>query len=141
MPVMSEDRKLADNIPNAWLASAPGHPLWMHLLTDIVKDTNLDARPEVLTGPIRIRDALLGYNATLYDPTGKHPIKYITPGLIFPFDWHLPGKHMKECSAQFDEFNETKCKAGLGVEASGAYAITYWSHSWDDDKSLKNLHH
>ena len=34
---LSDDHMWQQNIPNAWLASSPGHPFWMFCLMEIAK--------------------------------------------------------------------------------------------------------
>jgi inositol phosphorylceramide mannosyltransferase catalytic subunit len=133
MPLMSKDYNFEHNIPNAWFGSVPGHPFWVKLLADIMQYNGEGI--EWVTGPVKLYHSLNDYEANSGDEAGKE-IRYTSPGLIFPFDWHNPGEMIDICSAQIDTFNDTECKKHFG----NAYTLTYWSHSWGDDHSLENLY-
>lgn len=46
---MGDHYDFDNNVPNAWIASVPGHPLWIRLLEDIQRaDKNIN--PENIAG-------------------------------------------------------------------------------------------
>lgn len=137
VPLLSNDYQFMHNIPNAWMASVPGHPFWTFLLVSILEDKRWHVFPEASTGPIRLGEALQEYKKIITDISVYGSIKYVAPGLIFPYDWH-DGKGLHNfCSTQEKNFDEYKCKSML--KSSESYSITYWSHTWDDKKSLNSL--
>lgn len=138
MPLMSDEYGFEHNVPNAWLASSPGHPFWIDMLKSIqASSKGGDAGSvESITGPVRLYHSLARYRQL----PGEHaPIIYAKEGLIFPFDWHRSVKFAEFCSAQLDSFDDAACKAEIALVYPNAYSITYWSHSWGDDHSLANL--
>ena len=140
MPLMSDDYSGLHNVPNAWLASEPGHPFWLFVLTRILHDERPNS-PEAVTGPVQLIKSLKAYNAQKCDPKGEFGgVRYVEPGLIFPYDRNRQNGLGGICSAQSSGFSEQECKEKLKVSASSAYSITYWSHSWADESALKNLH-
>jgi hypothetical protein len=125
--LMSDDYGFGHNIPNAFMASIPGHEFWLTLIKRIMDETVQDSKkqltPEFHTGPVILKQALdeLGE-----DGRKKAGIYYLEPGIIYPYDWHRPGNNSDFCWAIQDTFNEYKCKE----QFPNATTITYWSHSW-----------
>jgi hypothetical protein len=74
------------NIPNAWMASEPGHPFWLMMLTQIVLNKKHQAAEHV-TGPAALKDTVARYWA----PTNQTGLTILDPGLIYPFDWARGG--------------------------------------------------
>lgn len=141
VPLMSTDYKFEHNVPNAWMGSVPGHPFWIHMLEKIKTDlvSNSDAGAEALTGPAQEFNALNGFKAKYYQELYYGKVNYVEAGLIFPYDWHNNGGLADICSAQSPIFNTTHCHEKMHLDHR-AYTITYWSHAWDDETSLANLH-
>ncbi|KAI8892255.1 nucleotide-diphospho-sugar transferase [Globomyces pollinis-pini] len=134
MPFEGEGWKDEHDIPNAWMASEPGHPFWLYLLKHInSKDNN--GQTEALSGPIVEWYALQEFEKTNTDPEAI--INYIAPGLIFPFDWRIWDHRRELCYAQSPQFNISACNSNYDL--SKAFTITYWSHSWGDGDHLANI--
>ncbi|KAJ3057938.1 hypothetical protein HK102_010774, partial [Quaeritorhiza haematococci] len=56
---MSDDYAFDNNLPNAWMASRPGHSFWMHMLVMVERKLRVENRgPEFITGPTALMDAL-----------------------------------------------------------------------------------
>ncbi|KAI9105571.1 nucleotide-diphospho-sugar transferase [Phlyctochytrium arcticum] len=140
---MSEDYNFPHNIPNAWMASTPGHSLWMHMIHYIMDKSakhqgNHDElkSPEALTGPIALKTTVDKYIKEVNDPDA---VVLLAAGAIYPMDWHhfSQNKDLDDlCFARSPIFDEEKCK-DLLVDQEKAFTVTYWSHSWDgnwDDK-------
>lgn len=82
MGQMGDDRRFQHSVPNAWFASAPGHPF--HLLTGLVLLDNYEASKtdaevpvaEVLTGPIALRNQVGAwqYAASSREPATNDPV-------------------------------------------------------------------
>ncbi|KAI9095105.1 nucleotide-diphospho-sugar transferase [Phlyctochytrium arcticum] len=142
--LMSRDYEFVQNIPNAWMASTPGHSLWMHVVHYIIdrysrnmNNTEVLKIPEEMTGPIALKMAFDKYRQDISD---SDPVIQLEPGVIYPMDWHHfeSGQDIKnvDCWARSKAFNEKLCRKQL-VKRRKAFTVTYWSHSWDgpwDDK-------
>ncbi len=82
------------NVPNAWMASAPGHPFWLMMLTQIVLNKK-DQAAEYVTGPVALKDAVARYWA----PTNQTGLTILDPGVIYPFDWARSGARRRRRGA------------------------------------------
>ncbi len=136
LPLMGSDYKYPHNVPNAWMASVPGHPFWIFVLREIVKywsDKEVQLRPyvEAVAGPCRLFEAASLYAQKFSGILSSMPIRYVDEGLIFPYDWHHKYSNpliSEKCGGSKSSSNDSECKQLLGV--SKAYSITYWSHTW-----------
>jgi hypothetical protein len=79
---MSQDYRFDNNIPQAWLASRPGHPFWLHVLGNIIKKSTGDmSSVEGTSGPVLVYEAYKGYmNHRLKSPTDFPPVHLVKPG-------------------------------------------------------------
>ena len=122
------------NIPNAWMASPPGHPFWMHMLHAIGRLTHSTSNlfsPEATTGPKMLLKTAKQYDASA---NSSAYLLYMAPGLIFPYSW-IDWTFYKTCSTESKAFNAEACKQQVDPEQL-AFAVTYWSHTWEGyDKS------
>lgn len=115
-------------IPNAFLASAPGHQFWIYVIKQVLVASASDAinRGDAhrTTGPIMLKNAVAQYQLT-------SPVKDLT---IFPrdkvyavdFNWRDDPQRRNifaSCHAASTTFNASHCK-GFFPES---FAITYWS--------------
>ena len=121
-----EDNGGAD-IANAFLASAPGHPFWIHLLTSIVERAGNSGIIHAITatGPGAITMAYKDFTRVKNLPV------YVAPaGMIYP----IPDADIKHDPCRYQEaaFNAATCKA----KHSDAIAITYWTGTWYGGKRL-----
>ena len=109
-------------IANAFMASTPGHPFWIHVLTNIVKaagSTDVVFDAVMLTGPGAISQAFKDFATVEGLPI------YVAPaGMIYPtLD---PDLRPDPCRYQGAAFDAAACKA----RHLDAIAITYWTGSW-----------
>ncbi|KAI9345624.1 nucleotide-diphospho-sugar transferase [Obelidium mucronatum] len=117
-------------LPNAWMASRPGHPFWLLCAKLMMEYTN-DMTVEELTGPVMIWRAL-----TEYIRLGWHKENsvYIADSrFVFPYSWTWPSGEREHsvCSKQRATFNASKCLDMVDPHGE-AFTITYWSHSWEE---------
>jgi hypothetical protein len=138
------------SIPNAWMASPPGHPFFLSMLywTHIkLSKGGANLTPEALTGPEALYNGINeyrkdAYHATLLDPLyqGKllfsgsspsagHEVVILPSRYIYPYSWAYMD-FVDICSAQRMLFNPVTCKDRINVDGLQSYAITYWSHTW-----------
>lgn len=98
-------------IPNALMASVPGHPFWIYLAMKLVR-----ARKEELvmwaTGPSRLTETLAAYQVDY--PHAK--VALYSKDYWAPFKWGDNGcESTEECKALFPE----------------AYLISHWTGTWN----------
>ena len=129
---MGKDEDWGHNIPNAFMASAPGHPFWWYCISRVMLTHIEDDRwdyVEATTGPAMLKEALTDYRTQCRDD-----ITILPSETIYPFDWHQTWLHADQdtmasinvCVGNHHDFNANRCKA----QFPDAYAITYWTHSW-----------
>jgi inositol phosphorylceramide mannosyltransferase catalytic subunit len=123
---MSTDYGFAHNLPNAWMASEPGHYFWIFMLNKIMRtNPNKDTIPEEIGGPVMLYDAVREYVSTI-PSSHRDGITLLAPGVVFPYDWRTyshAGIKIKEAFKPFRELHSPT--------VTPAFAITYWTHSWD----------
>lgn len=125
---MTPDTASEIAIPNAFVASVPGHAFWWYVIKHVlmaVASANIgDGDAHRTTGPIMLKNAVAQYHLT-------SPLQDLT---IFPsdkiigvdFNWRDDPEMLDtftSCHAASKEFNSTKCK----ILFPGSYSITYWS--------------
>ncbi|KAB5583562.1 glycosyltransferase family 32 protein [Coniochaeta sp. 2T2.1] len=155
---MGSNNTSPHSIPNAWMASTPGHPFFLSPLVsaraEIAKSRNLLQRPwydyppaEEMTGPNALRETILSYQASglsrqarRLDRGGpfavskadkeemEHGIELLDEKWVYPFDWGME-EVRGVCSVESDGFDAEACKKALKVEERAAVSITYWSHT------------
>ncbi|KAJ3122765.1 hypothetical protein HK098_002492 [Nowakowskiella sp. JEL0407] len=139
LPLLSSNLKFPHNIPNAWMASRPGHPFWILALDMIMGRSQRFPmwylkwfkNVEWLTGPIALYDVVTVWNE-LVERYGFSDLHFTPPGVIFPYDWNsMRQSHKEYCSAEVATFNPHKCKKLVLKPYS--FAISYWSHSWGSE--------
>lgn len=125
------------SVANCIMASAPGHPFWIHLLTNIVQSaTNaahwhaVDAIKE--SGPMAVSKAYWEFSSK----TELLPITVTAPGvLVNRYLKNFLAGEPEPCAYQGNEqatFNATACKAANPE----AYAVSYWTGSWQKKRML-----
>ncbi len=114
------------NLPNAWMASEPGHPFWLMMLIQIMQCPK-DQAAEHITGPGGLKTAYFKF----WLQANQTSLSIVEPGLIYPHDWaRSQGDIRKYCRDTFNQnptFDPAKCKELV----AGAYAVTYWRHGWE----------
>jgi hypothetical protein len=156
---MGNDTTSPNSIPNAWMASTPGHPFFLLPLlsarAEVAKSRNLLQRPwydwpsaEQMTGPVPLREAILRYEksrqglgrrATRLAAGGpfapyrvgelEHGVVVMDEQWVYPFDWQKGEEVRGVCSAEQDGFDAERCKEVLRTEEKGSVSVTYWSHT------------
>ncbi|KAJ3067841.1 hypothetical protein HK102_007326 [Quaeritorhiza haematococci] len=124
-------------IPNAWMASRPGHSFWMHCIKRMMEkmetarqNGGLDRLgAEDATGPVMLHEAYEEYVRGA--SANREPIYLLAPNVIFPYSWDHNRTHTWVCSSQSPNFNAQDCKSEF-VTPGSTLAISYWSHSWGD---------
>ena len=152
-------------LPNAWMASTPGHPFWILPLESIEDNISKDVMPEFLTGPDALFDVVGTYqkkyahenNMTL-DEHSEHSVwsrihnrplssnqgllipqslELLPTWEVFPYSWGEKA-FIEVCGPGNSKFDAETCKDVLGVNQKGSHSISYFSHSWDADKGHSN---
>ncbi|KAK9832448.1 hypothetical protein WJX74_010598 [Apatococcus lobatus] len=126
------------DVPNAFMCSTPGHPFW-DLCLDAIEDKWVESqRPgrdnitqndwiEQVTGPRMINTALQRWALS-------HPqVPLLKPQHVYPYSWLMPlmeprkAQKFQACHYLWGTFNAATCKSYFPE----AYAVTYWTHSWE----------
>jgi hypothetical protein len=155
---MGTDDSFEHGIPNAWMASPPGHPFFKLMLQwtkeKVMSNEDLDQRPEAVTGPIALRKGIEKFNKHEYheagakrsdehaldddkvassdDVLGEASIEVLPSHYIYPYSWGRDGDVFREfCSAERESFDAERCKNLIAVDHWPSYTITYWSHTWE----------
>jgi hypothetical protein len=156
---MGDNPGFEHSIPNAWMASVPGHPFFLQPVLKVqeyMQNTGLSNSlnfllPESLTGPIALREAIMEYEVNrvkygnkLDDWTANlvqtgpfasqldipHEVILLPRHVIYPYSWGADGEDVRDvCWVLRDDFNQEECKRRLQVEIKGSISITYWSHT------------
>lgn len=131
---LSDEHEWAQNIPNAWMASSPGHPFWMFCLMEIAKGSSLlqcegeactrDYIVERTTGPWMLWRSVR-YFQTYADPKDGS-LTILEPKVVYPINWNAP---YPDVCKDDEGWNETACYQ----QFPDSHAITYWSHGWGDN--------
>ncbi|OJD13270.1 hypothetical protein ACJ73_09223 [Blastomyces percursus] len=162
---MGTNNDFDNSIPNAWMASSPGHPFYLmppfSVLPKIAKDKSYiswlfqQVSAEKWTGPVALYNAILDFNtnglskeaaslaavgpfASLAKES-KQEIILLPSHWIYPYDWTV--KELQPvCSAETETFDAKACRERLEVDKKGGISITYWSHTHDNKKdNVKNI--
>ncbi|OAF55938.1 hypothetical protein VC83_08003 [Pseudogymnoascus destructans] len=162
---MGTNENFDNSIPNAWMASSPGHPFFLmpplSVRPRIAKSKSFiywlfqHVSAEEWTGPVALYNAMLDFNtnglskeavamaavgpfASLAKKT-KQEIVLLPSHWIYPYDWNV--KELRPlCSAEAETFDAKACQERLEVDKKGGISITYWSHTHDNkNDNAKNI--
>ncbi|KAK9234067.1 nucleotide-diphospho-sugar transferase [Lipomyces kononenkoae] len=165
---MGTDERFAHSIPNAWMASTPGHPFFLLSIEGVMEKMNegdpTKIKPETLTGPVVLRQRINLYRDKFSDSDElrerlntspmvnvfglqdrmKHSLEVLPFWYIYPYSWNRDGEEFRSlCSANSPNYDREGCKDVIAAYNWGSYFITYWSHSWSqtghDPNNLKNI--
>lgn len=144
---MGPEHDFGDSIPNAWFASVAGHPFWWQLLQQIKEDglrakswgvpANEWPRAEWLTGPEALKRAwdLVAKKAAgqpVFDrSTQGHCAQVLPHHYIFPYSWWKGHSDLQPAACHGVRSGEVTNRTECVMHYPEAYAITYWSHSWE----------
>ena len=113
------------SIPNAFMASAPGHPFWMYCFAQMLSahlGIPIGSYVETTTGPIMLKQALDEYRRSQDDGD----VVVLPQEYIFPIVWSDPATHHQDCNWGASNFSSAACHSHF----EDAYAVTYWAHGW-----------
>lgn len=155
---MGSDEGFIHSIPNAWMASTPGHPFWLLPLEAITESPGSQAFPEELTGPIALYRQVKRYEAQFSNANGHRldqhyaqspwrdlfqhvgarapqSLAVLPSWEVYPYSWDRDGQLVRDvCWVSQPTFDAKRCKSLLAVDHWGSHAITYWSHSWSAEQ-------
>ena len=143
LAMMSTDIYFEHNIPNAWMASSPGHPFWLFLVRIIQErylailmkeaqgDTSTDVGVESLTGPVILKEAYDTWRCVFGDERGK--LETLDPGYVFISNWNKEEEanyFSKVCNGSTinTEQQQKRCLKAF----PNAHVLTFWTHTWTD---------
>lgn len=125
---MTQDTTHPLSIPNAFMASVPGHNFWWYVVKHILRNFESGqvdrGDPFRVSGPVMLKEAVGDYQAT----SGKRDLTVFKPNQVYCVDWNWHDDASKQdvftaCHASDPAFNATQCKMFF----PDAYCITYWS--------------
>ncbi|KAI8609435.1 nucleotide-diphospho-sugar transferase [Chytriomyces sp. MP71] len=134
MTTGGDDAMRIHGVPNAWMASRPGHPLWLRCARRVMRLDSKDKSVETRTGPVMLFWCLKDYRRKLWMIGGTFTDTLVLADLLYPFSWlETVSKEVENaCLAMRSEtLNRTRCLNAVDPERK-AYAITYWGHSWTE---------
>ncbi|KAI9208645.1 nucleotide-diphospho-sugar transferase [Polychytrium aggregatum] len=138
---MGTNTQFEHSLPNAWMASAPGHPFWMFVVNEMIKARSSGkSGTEELTGPVVLHSAWKIYSQL--NVTEVNRLVALDHEFIFPYDWSNSDGFVEVCSAQLSTLDEKECKRRLNAEGKPgqkAYALTYWSHTWEPERANQDI--
>jgi hypothetical protein len=137
--LMSGDVDYPHNIPNAWMASQPGHPFWLFLAKTIKEAAGAELeedksggemKAEEATGPVALKRAYDTWRCVLGDADAD--VAALPAGYVFVSDWHD-----EEARIRFDGVcNGTRITSPIVrrrclAAYPNAHVLTWWTHSWE----------
>ncbi|KAL9127639.1 MAG: hypothetical protein Q9217_003530 [Psora testacea] len=125
---MGTDSGSEHSVPNAWMASTAGHPFWLLPLEKIRDRIQQGGTPEILTGPISLRDQVTDYQnryhgnadsldehyshsrwSSLYPPRELESLETLPFWMVYPYSWQRDGDaYRNHCLVGQEEFNSTR---------------------------------
>ena len=121
-------------IPNAFMASTPGHPFWHYVLHQTIKRVwihglsgNLPGA-EIVTGPEPLYYAFKQYNENVLARKGSSDI-HVFENEIYPVSWteHDTLDNLGCCHAKSNKTFDRACCRELFPKA---YVLTFWTTMW-----------
>lgn len=126
---MDPDLTWRHSIPNAFMASRPGHPLWMfaaYRMMKLIKHNPRERQPEVVTGPAMLNLVVRRW----LEDYGSDDLTVLPPPVIYPINWRDRDAAGEECKIARGHphtlLNTEACKARF----PDSFTITYFTHSW-----------
>ena len=119
-------------LANSILASSPGHPFWIHLLTSITKTFHArDAQHSASLHPIDVTgpDAVSRAYGEFSKVHGL-PIDVVRTGVLVKGYAQQVEAETRPCIYQGEDRDATFNKSACIAENAGAYTVTYWTGSW-----------
>ncbi|KFY66466.1 hypothetical protein V497_00922 [Pseudogymnoascus sp. VKM F-4516 (FW-969)] len=167
---MGDDDNFSNSIPNAWMASSPGHPFFLMPLLSVqrkVEDSKSflywvfhRVSAENWTGPAALFDAIRDFTKNglskkaaalaAAGPFAQLPKKTEQEIVLLPEQWVYPYNWRSDemrplCSVELKTFDPKACQAKLEVAEKGSISITYWSHTHsgtsDHAKNIDRISH
>jgi inositol phosphorylceramide mannosyltransferase catalytic subunit len=149
---MGDQEGFGFSLPNAWMASTPGHPFFLLPLEVVVekeKTKTSSDKPEELTGPDALHHLIGQYREKYLSPSpaldqklaesslnglfapmaNHHRLEILPKHVIYPFS-HVQQEYHDVCWAVSGQHDSEACKKGLHVDLQGSVTISYWRHSW-----------
>ena len=141
---MSPDTSFTQNLPNAWFASAPGHPFWIFFSKCVVElmrnliENHTSAQIEQIAGPLLVKQAVDAWNSIQGgDPT----LEIVKAGKVYVNDWHAetdqgvnPAYHEKNVllweACNKEELYKKEIQERCKETFQDAVVLTFWSHTW-----------
>ncbi|GJQ10672.1 hypothetical protein GpartN1_g2463.t1 [Galdieria partita] len=164
--MMENNFRLDDAIPNAIMASVPGHPFWLLCIRKVIDRHFLGFRGTEtnFSGSLVLKEAYQDWrrihNYTEFEGANNIRIKGMETregsfngddlfpcqevtlepkGVLYPYSWVWEPKEIKiacDFSKESSNPDEDLCTAKILNKYPEAYSITFWTHSWSAKGSL-----
>ena len=117
---LSYDRHWMHSIPNALMISKRRAPFWLHALRLMLDcRTRASKSPEVVAGPVLLRDAVLRFG-------NQSRVRVLAPPYFYGAQAGSAGNWRPSAKGARAEAGS----ASPGSASMEAYAVTFWRHSW-----------
>ncbi len=135
------------SIPNAIMASRPKQEFWLYVVARLIQASRYNDRPEVVTGPVLLKDAADLYLASesvwgdsdmaaiasklrkdQLPSLRKSSVTILESRAFYPLDWSLPSHQALRSAILAGQAIDTAEKERL---CYGSYTVTYWTHTWE----------
>ncbi|KAK9357144.1 hypothetical protein V1504DRAFT_494617 [Lipomyces starkeyi] len=139
------------SMPNAWMASTPGHPFFLLSLDSVIEKLKGEIHGKITAEHLTDSDELdqrMNKNpiVDVFGPQDrlKHTVEVLPWWNVYPYSWDRDGSAFKEiCSVNSEQYDRERCKLNIATDHWGSYFITYWSHSWSrsghNENNMKNI--
>ncbi|GJD07899.1 Inositol phosphoceramide mannosyltransferase 3 [Galdieria sulphuraria] len=163
--MMENNFRLDDAIPNAIMASVPGHPFWLLCVRKVIDRHFLGFRGTEtnFSGSFVLKEAYQDWcrihnNTEFKDASNRsksldtggesshldelfpcQEVRLEPKGVLYPYSWVWEPQEIKKvCDFSKESSNpdEELCLAKILKKYPDAYSITFWTHSWSAKGSL-----
>lgn len=143
---MGPETSFTQNLPNAWFASASGHPFWIFFskcaveLMEDLREKGGSAQIEQIAGPLLLKQAVDAWNG-IHGDGGDPTLEIIKSGKVFVSDWHAetdqgvdPKIHEENLrlweACPMEQLYKEEVEEHCQQEFPEAVVLTFWSHTW-----------
>lgn len=116
---MGNNRGFNHSVPNALMASVPGHAFWKQVIQTLEERKKAQGGVEWATGPVALYDTLKHYF--------KPDLCIHAPHIFYPLNWQTRDHVKLNLNAKSEKVVQKLFP--------GAYAVTFWTGSWKKKKN------
>lgn len=114
-------------IPNAFMASVPGHEFWMHCARGACEAPLHEQKVEEHAGPFRLQWTLARFNPS--------NVRLLDQPAVYPFDWITStgwdgGRYYDETSSKLALAIKDLVGDEIAKLFPESYSVTFWTSNW-----------